>query len=201
MELLCLLGCGECTGPTAARNSWCKYQKSSHPNSTENLLSIVDTFTQSGAVDVIVIDNVVALIPQREITGGLKVNEVTCGGNSLPFYSAVRMRIARKGFSSHRKRFKIIIIVTGLGICVKVVKNKLAPAMKKAELEIEFGRGISRAYEVLQYLGCLKEGNNGEVVNGKIQVETYLIQNTIICDKLVMTLRRHLFRIEQDSES
>ena len=77
--------------------------------------------------------------------------------------------------------------------------------MKKAELEIEFGRGISRASEVLQYLGCIKEGNSqfidGEVVNGKIQAETYLIQNTIICDKLVMTLRIHLFRIEQDSES
>ncbi|XP_023731698.1 DNA repair protein recA homolog 2, mitochondrial [Lactuca sativa] len=222
----------------------------SQPNSAENLLSIVDTLTQSGAVDVIVIDSVAALIPQREITGaisdniietqsrimtralrkihyslcrsdtliifinqvrsnlrsrqeGLRVNEVTCGGNALPFYSAVRMRIARKGLLKTQEK------VTGLGICVEVVKNKLAPAMKKAELEIEFGRGISRASEVLQ-LGCehgvvLKEGNSyfidGEVVNGKMQAETYLIQNTLICDKLVKTLRRHLFRIEQDSES
>ncbi|KAL4557984.1 hypothetical protein LXL04_036180 [Taraxacum kok-saghyz] len=222
----------------------------SQPNSAENLLSIVDTLTQSGAVDVIVIDSVAALIPQREITGvisdnfvetqsrimtralrkihyslcrsdtliifinqvrsnlksqqeGLKVKEVTCGGNALPFYSAVRVRIARKELiKTHEK-------VTGLGICVEVVKNKLAPAMKKAELEIEFGRGISRASEILE-LGCehgvvLKEGScyfiDGEVVNGKIQAENYLVQNGGICDKLVKALRRQLFRIGDDSES
>ncbi|KAI3516304.1 hypothetical protein L1887_15218 [Cichorium endivia] len=32
--------------------------------------------------------------------------------------------------------------VTELGICVEVVKDELEPAMKKAKLEIEFGRGI-----------------------------------------------------------
>lgn len=81
--------------------------------------------------------------------------------------------------------------------------------MKKAELEIEFGRGISRASEVLE-LACehgvvLKEGNcyfiDGEVVNSKIEAETYLIQNERICDKLVKNLRRQLFRIDEDSES
>nr|KAJ0210127.1 hypothetical protein LSAT_V11C400177120 [Lactuca sativa] len=40
----------------------------SQPNSTENLLSIVGTLTQNGAVDVIAIDSVAALIPQCEIT-------------------------------------------------------------------------------------------------------------------------------------
>lgn len=221
----------------------------SQPNSAENLLSIVDTLTKSGAVDVIVVDSVAALIPQREIMGliidniiqtqsqimtqalrkihfslcrsetliifinqvrsnvkprqkGLRdVNEVTCGGNALPFYSAVRMRIARIGLiKTHEK-------VTGLGICVEVMKNKLAPVMKKADLEIEFGRGISRASEVLE-LACehgvvLKEGNDyfieGEVVNSKVQAENYLIQNERICDQLVKTLRNQLFRIDEDS--
>lgn len=36
---------------------------------------------------------------------GLKsVNEVTCGGNALPFYSAVRMRIARKGLLKSQEK-------------------------------------------------------------------------------------------------
>lgn len=223
----------------------------SQPNSAENLLSIVDTLTKSGAVDVIVVDSVAALIPQREIMGvisdnfvetqsqimtqalrkihyslcrsetliifinqvrsnvklrqeGLRnVNEATCGGNALPFYSAVRMRIARKGLLKTREK------VTGLGLCVEVMKNKLAPAMKKAELEIQFGRGICRASEVLE-LACehgvvSKEGNcyllDGEVVTGKIQAEKYLIHNERICDNLVKTLRRKLFRIDEDSES
>ncbi|XP_024981802.1 DNA repair protein recA homolog 2, mitochondrial [Cynara cardunculus var. scolymus] len=223
----------------------------SQPNSAENLLSIVDTLTKSGAVDVIVVDSVAALIPQREIMGvisdnfvetqsqimtqalrkihfslcrsetliifinqvrsnvklrqeGLRnVNEATCGGNALPFYSAVRMRIARKGLLKTQDK------VTGLGICVEVMKNKLAPAMKKAELEILFGRGICRVSEVLE-LACQhgvvpEEGNcyllDGEVVKGKIQAEKYLIRNERVCDDLVKTLRRKLFRIDQDSES
>lgn len=223
----------------------------SQPNSAENLLSIVDTLTKSGAVDVIVVDSVAALIPQREIMGSISddvvetlsqimtralrkihfslcrsetliifinqvrsnlksrqeglrnVNEVTCGGNALPFYSAVRMRIARKGLLKTQDK------VTGLEICVEVIKNKLAPAMKKAELEIEFGRGISRASEVLE-LACehgvvLKEGNcyfiDGEVVNSKLEALTYLNQNEKICDKLVKILRRQLFRTGDDSES
>ncbi|KAK1412980.1 hypothetical protein QVD17_34640 [Tagetes erecta] len=223
----------------------------SQPNSAENLLSIVDTLTKSGAVDVIVVDSVAALIPQSEIAGvisdniietqskimtqalrkihfslcrsetliifinqvrsnlksrheGLKnVSEVTCGGNALPFYSAVRMRIARKGLLKTQEK------VTGLGICVEVMKNKLAPAMKKAELEIEFGKGISRSSEILE-LACehgivLKEGNcyfiDGEVLNSKLQAENYLIQNERICDNLIKALRRQLFRVDEGSES
>nr|KAJ0210420.1 hypothetical protein LSAT_V11C400210720 [Lactuca sativa] len=43
----------------------------SQPNSAKNLLSIVGTLTQNGAVDVIAIDSVAALIPQCEITDTL----------------------------------------------------------------------------------------------------------------------------------
>ena len=34
------------------------------------------------------------------------VNEVTCGGNALPFYSAVRMRIARKGLIKTQEKVR-----------------------------------------------------------------------------------------------
>lgn len=112
-------------------------------------------------------------------------------------------------FSSSHAPCAICFQVTGLGICVEVIKNKLAPAMKKAALEIEFGRGISRASEVLE-LACehgvvLKERNcyfiDGKVVNGKMEAESFLIQNEIICEKLVKTLRRQFFRIDEHSES
>ncbi|KAL7594097.1 hypothetical protein Lser_V15G35222 [Lactuca serriola] len=136
----------------------------SQPNSTENLLSIVDTLTQSGTVDVIVIENVRSNLRSRQ--EGLKVNEVT-----------------------------------GLGICVKVVKNKLAPAMKKAELEIEFGRGISRASEVLQ-LGCLKEGNSyfidGEVVNGSRFLKEQA--TFIVSDDLKVTTSQSIATISNFNE-
>ncbi|QHO56297.1 uncharacterized protein DS421_3g72550 [Arachis hypogaea] len=39
----------------------------SHPDCAENVLSMVDTLTKSGAVDVIVVDSVAALLPKREL--------------------------------------------------------------------------------------------------------------------------------------
>ncbi|KAF8395778.1 hypothetical protein HHK36_019729 [Tetracentron sinense] len=99
--------------------------------------------------------------------------EVTCGGNALKFYSAVRMRITRTGLLKTENE------ITGLGVRVQVMKNKLAPAMKKAELEIRFGRGICCESEVLD-MACkhgviLTEGNKyyieGEVLNDKHEAE------------------------------
>lgn len=95
--------------------------------------------------------------------------------------------------------------VTGLGVCVQVVKNNLAPAMKKAELEIQFGRGFCRESEVLE-LACeqgiiVKEGSNylieGDVFSGKLEAEHYLAENDEILDKIVMILRRQL--VERES--
>ncbi|CAH1437754.1 unnamed protein product [Lactuca virosa] len=59
------------------------------------------------------------------------------------------LRIARKGLLKTQEK------VTGLGICVEVVKNKLAPAMKKAELEIECGGEFC----VFKFTGNLDERN------------------------------------------
>ncbi|KAG6744865.1 hypothetical protein POTOM_051505 [Populus tomentosa] len=74
----------------------------SHPDCAENLLSVVDTLTKSGSVDVIVVDSVAALVPQHEIDTVVRkslksgrAEEVTCGGNALKFYSAVRLRMIR----------------------------------------------------------------------------------------------------------
>ncbi|KAL1075580.1 hypothetical protein V6Z11_D11G373300 [Gossypium hirsutum] len=86
------------------------------------------------------------------------MDEITCGGNALKFYSAIRLRMIRTGLLKNEDK------VTGLGICVQVVKNKLAPVIQKAELGIQFGRGFCRESEVLE-LACEygiinKEGSN-----------------------------------------
>lgn len=84
---------------------------------------------------------------------------------------------------------------------MQVVKNKLAPAMKKAELRIRFGRGFSCESEVLD-LACehgiiMKEGSNylieGQVFSNEVAAEKYLAENDGIFDKLVSILRRQLF--------
>ncbi|KAF3954726.1 hypothetical protein CMV_019968 [Castanea mollissima] len=210
----------------------------SRPSSAENLLSVVNTLTRSGAVDVIVVDSVAALVPQCELdhmigstfqdiqsrimTQALRkinyslcqsqtlivflnqvrsspksgqgfglVDEVTCGGNALKFYAAVRMKMIRTG----------LLKVTGLGVCIQVVKNNLAPSMKKAELGIQFGRGFCCEAEVLE-LACehgviVKEGSNylidGKLFSGKHEAEQFLVENDGILDKIVLILRRQLF--------
>lgn len=92
---------------------------------------------------------------------------------------------------------------TGLAIRVQVVKNKLAPAMKTAELDIQFGRGICPESEVLE-MACeqgviSKEGNSyfidGNILNSREDAETYLSQNEEVLSEVVKTLRDQLFQI------
>lgn len=216
----------------------------SQPDSAENLLSIVHTLTKSGSVDVVVVDSVAALVPQREIdcmigenyeniqsrimTQALRkiqyslcnsktliifinqvrsdlrsgkgfgcTDEITCGGNALQFYSTIRMKINRKKLLTSKDE------ATGLAIRVQVVKNKLAPAMKTAELDIQFGRGICPESEVLE-MACeqgviSKEGNSyfidGNVLNSREEAESFLSQNEEFLNGVIKTLRDQLFQI------
>lgn len=84
---------------------------------------------------------------------------------------------------------------------MQVVKNKLAPAMKKADLGIQFGRGLCRESEVFQ-LACehgliAKEGSSyligRKVFSTEHAAEQYLAKNDALFDKAVMILRKMMF--------
>ncbi|XP_050228436.1 DNA repair protein recA homolog 2, mitochondrial [Mercurialis annua] len=123
------------------------------------------------------------------------LSEGTCGGNALRFYSAIRLRMVRTGLLKTQDK------ITGVGVSVQVVKNKLAPAMKKADIRIQFGRGFCCESEVLE-LGCehgiiLREGSTyligEEALSNKQAAEEYLAENNGVLDEVVTALRRQLF--------
>lgn len=71
--------------------------------------------------------------------------ETTTGGEALKFYSSIRIDIRRIG------ALKVGDELVGNRVRVKIVKNKLAPPFREAELEIWFGRGICPISDLLDH--------------------------------------------------
>eukprot|EP00894_Picocystis_sp_ML_P002044 jgi/Pico_ML_1/52561/g3248.t1 len=118
--------------------------------------------------------------------------EITSGGKALKYYASVRLDIRRTGSMKQGDE------VVGNFVKVKVAKNKMAPPFKTVELEIEFGKGISREAEMLDLGRKLrllerngswwsKEGNN--FAQGKDKAKAYLRDNPDFAAELEKKIR------------
>ncbi|MFD1419978.1 recombinase RecA [Lactiplantibacillus songbeiensis] len=163
----------------------------SQPNTGEEGLEIANTLIESGAIALVVVDSVAALVPKAEIDGEIgdahvgiqarlmsqalrkissavhstqtvvifinqlreKVGvmfgspEVTPGGRALKFYASIRLDIRRTGQIKDKVDGEVQVV--GNTVRLKVTKNKVFPPFKVAEVQMDYGYGISRTADIL----------------------------------------------------
>ncbi|ARI77437.1 recombinase RecA [Halobacillus mangrovi] len=218
----------------------------SQPDTGEQALEIAEALVRSGAVDMVVIDSVAALVPKAEIEGemgdahvGLQARlmsqalrklsgainkskttaifinqirekvgvmfgnpETTPGGRALKFYSSVRLEVRRAETLKQGNE------MVGNKTRLKVVKNKVAPPFKQAEVDIMYGEGISREGELLdigtdldliQKSGSWYSYNDERLGQGRENAKQFLKENAEVYDEVKRLIREH-YGMEYDED-
>lgn len=208
----------------------------SQPDTGEQGLEIAEALVRSGAVDIVVIDSVAALVPKAEIEGdmgdshvGLQARlmsqalrklsgaisksktitifinqlrekvgvmfgnpETTPGGRALKFYSSVRLDVRR--IETLKQGNDMI----GNRTRIKVVKNKVAPPFKQAEVDIMYGEGISKEgtlvdlgveLDIVQKSGAWFSYNGERLGQGRENAKQFLKDHADIADVIDKQIR------------
>jgi len=209
----------------------------SQPDFGEQALEITEMLVRSGAVDLIIIDSVAALVPKAEVEGdmgdshvGLQArlmsqalrkltavvhksktvlifinqirskigglpygdHETTTGGNALKFYSSVRLDIRR--IATLKRNDKPF----GNRVLVKVVKNKMAPPFRRAEVDLVYGEGISQELDVLdaalmcgvvQQTGAWFNFEGEKIAQGRENCLKRFKDDSVFFDKVLASVR------------
>lgn len=137
----------------------------------------------------------------REKIGVMYGNpETTTGGRALKFYSSVRVEIRRS------EQIKQNGEIVGNKANIKVVKNKVAPPFKTTQIDIIYGKGISRDGEILDLAveGDIVEKSgawyayNGEKIGqGRENAKNFLLEHPAIFAEVEEKVKAQLFGNEE----
>lgn len=137
----------------------------------------------------------------REKIGVMYGNpETTTGGRALKFYSSVRVEIRRS------EQIKQNGEIVGNKANIKVVKNKVAPPFKTTQVDIIYGKGISRDGEILDLAveGDIVEKSgawyayNGEKIGqGRENAKNFLREHPAIFAEVEEKVKAQLFGTEE----
>ncbi|MBQ2349549.1 MAG: recombinase RecA [Mycoplasma sp.] len=129
-------------------------------------------------------------------------NEITTGGRALKFYSSIRLELRRAELIKNGSE------CIGIKTLAKVVKNKLAPPLNKAYIDIYFDQGINHNEEIIQYAidyeiiqkkGSWYYFNEERLGQGKDATIKFLLDNPILFEQIKSKcLDRKDFIIEQN---
>ena len=131
----------------------------------------------------------------REKVGVMFGNpETTPGGRALKFYSTIRLDVRRA------EQIKQGDSVVGNRTVIKVVKNKVAPPFKTANVDIMYGEGVSKEGElidlasdisVIDKSGAWYSYNGEKIGQGKENVKQLLKENTKLRDEIDAKVREY----------
>ncbi len=220
----------------------------SQPDCGEDALDITEALVRSGAIDVVVIDSVAALVPRQEIEGDMGQSQVgvqarlmsqamrklsavisksnavvifinqlrekvgvmygnpetTTGGRALKFYASVRIDVRKT------EQLKNGNDIYGNHVKCKIVKNKVAPPFKVAEFDILYGKGISRAGElvdiglaldVIQKSGSWFSYNGERLGQGKDNIRKMLESDEALFAEIEAKVRALSDKLEDAEEA
>ena len=130
--------------------------------------------------------------------------ETTTGGRALKYYSSIRLEV-RRGEQIKKDGDAI-----GNRTRIKVVKNKVAPPFREAEVDIIYGEGISREGDILDLAakedivnksGAWYAYDGNKIGQGRENAKTYLKEHPDIMAEIEQKVREKFSKeIKSDEE-